>query len=98
PVTSARSLHDALPISAQRLPARRHRGGQEYRRAKRHETRIHGNGAAARQRYAVSPLGAQLGVGDTLFTEEHHGRIRIEHFLDTLDRKSTRLNSSHVKI
>src|SRR5690606_41308636 len=76
------SLHDALPIFD---------AGRECRREVVTATQRHGE--AARHFLRVDVLDAGLGlelVGQA--------RARAQVQVETVDRKSTRLNSSHVKI
>src|SRR5690606_41513033 len=81
----APSLHDALPIS---------RGNRLLRQHQRHAVLREGAGAAAME------LARELVEDDDLRDAALGRRAPAERFTlrDLLDRKSTRLNSSHVKI
>src|SRR5207302_9243435 len=80
------SLHDALPIWRQRLTLRRHALGFVGRRH------------ALQQQAASCIAGLYGGTTSTSFDWERSGIEPKARFLLEGDRKSTRLNSSHVKI
>src|SRR5690606_40243254 len=76
------SLHDALPIFAQ--------SGRDPRRRATPETSPPGGGPCTASHALRRPSGTAAGYGDSSPIEGWR--------LAFLDRKSTRLNSSHVKI
>src|SRR5207302_9263198 len=95
PSTYTLSLHDALPIYAvHRVSRRLRRHGQSQLRHRRrrhgtyaHQPRRTATDAAQRVRVEL----AEYGAGDV-------GTGHRDVINRTVDRKSTRLNSSHVKI
>src|SRR5690606_41658253 len=76
-------LHDALPISARRKPRKRRTGS--------------GQVGAARYDPAMSEPTVASTPGAVAAGEDHVGIGEVAGY-DPRDRKSTRLNSSHVKI
>src|SRR5690606_39971184 len=80
------SLHDALPIYCGRLECR-DVGGRGRRSSAGRRRRRHGRDGRTRGRQGARHAG---GRPPQTHTTECHGHHR--------DRKSTRLNSSHVKI
>src|SRR5690606_41865271 len=91
PPTSPLSLHDALPISIRPSELR----PVDLKRKPRSAV---GKGLP-RHRGAADDSGAPLDLGGIRhFEEQHLGASRSQAPDKLLDRKSTRLNSSHVKI
>ena len=68
----------------QRPVGRGIRGGQEHRRAQRHETGVHRHRTLRRQSDAVGALGPLFRINHGFLAEEHHGRVGIEHFRHAL--------------
>src|SRR5690606_41439904 len=81
---STLSLHDALPISGARLEVR----GEEWIVRKAEQT---STGATALH---VTGLSELVRNKDAIFLTDIDTELRVRK----IDRKSTRLNSSHVKI
>src|SRR5690606_39393758 len=98
PIAAPRPLPDALPISRRRTARRRTAAAR----------------IADRRRHAVAPAAVAAALGRprtgadltrprrartrTGLAAEHVAVQRVRDLGDRLDRKSTRLNSSHVKI
>src|SRR5690606_39899662 len=92
--TSTLALHDALPIFANGDP-----GPAQPRAFQVEEQPDHGH--EARQREVVEPAIVEAPVGiqaEPVQRRRRHGVEPASAGRDLLDRKSTRLNSSHVKI
>src|SRR5690349_23462205 len=91
PTSSPLFLHDALPIFAQRFHPRfvRETGTREHRIEKRAHVRV--------ARLAIAFERAMNDVRETARQIGHH-RFEPRRRLPDEDRKSTRLNSSHVEI
>src|SRR5439155_25255795 len=95
PDISTLSLHDALPISPPGPDDRhgharaRHRGPRGARR--------HPAGWGHRHRPAPGRLGAVSRGGPARAPDDPHAEVE-ERLFAARDRKSTRLNSSHVAI
>src|SRR5690606_41519902 len=87
--TPALSLHDALPIWPGRAERDLHRERDAARAAAAYR------GTAARRARARAPAASQLERGSGTVPCGPAARLRR---LPEADRKSTRLNSSHVKI
>src|SRR5690606_40460470 len=83
----ARSLHDALPISGRVEPLGVHRWHRAAGRAEQHQ------GAPGAQ---AGQAGVEGALADPVV--DHVDPAAVGEVADLLDRKSTRLNSSHVKI
>src|SRR5207302_10417054 len=97
-VMSTPSLHDALPISAE-LRAANGALEAEIAERKRAEAELRRSEAQLAIAQKIASIGSwewDLLTNDLTWSEEN---FRIHGFEPhTLDRKSTRLNSSHVKI
>src|SRR5690606_42124973 len=93
PAHYPRSLHDALPISGDKSNTLRI--GVEDRLYKTHTDSRYSNLEQDSERALV---GQRHRHPRTEHTRLHSGAQSTQLFDDLVDRKSTRLNSSHVKI
>src|SRR5690606_40098740 len=94
PHICALSLHDALPISAVRVRSRDHEAlvvPTDPTVRKRHPT--------VGQRVVEERQGVRVRLVDLIDQDDSAVLPRVPHVgIILIDRKSTRLNSSHVKI
>src|SRR5690606_41578290 len=86
------SLHDALPIS---VAADRRRTLRHHLRRRAEE---HRSGRARHRDRSRGPDRARAQADAWRLRLQDHGRVRLDVEYAAEDRKSTRLNSSHVKI
>src|SRR5690606_40378150 len=91
------SLHDALPISIHRQAAAAHRADVEHPRGRTRAVERGGRRALD----DLDALDVERGEVDARLREDHvvhHDQGCVVAVDARRDRKSTRLNSSHVKI
>src|SRR5690606_41075840 len=88
------SLHDALPICDDRRHAVGHRLNYGLRQSIAPQRRQHGGLARRDQRRRVAPEADLADAPRRRMLRDLPVELRAVH----VDRKSTRLNSSHVKI